>query len=557
MAYLGILLLFAGVTGFVVFAWGDVERNLRPVAEVAIPVTLFLTGWYLRRRGANVVGGTLVLGGGAVLPIVTVAALVDGAAVPPDVAHGGLVLAATLAVAALAAVYAVVGTRRPTSPLRYLAAPTLWLAVGIAALAPSSSELAGEAIARIGAAQFAAIAVALAATSILARLLPHHPLSRPTMIAAVGGIVVVAALALVTGAEEGWPWLAGLVTAGALAVALEGVAPLLPAEAVGALQAVSVGAGALALGGGIGPGWAAVVATGSFLALLGWQGARRPGPVAMGTAAGGVLVAAGVSLVEPWAAVVAFGLLTVAAHVARHRRASRMPAGVLTGVAAVAPLGIAVGLFGALSPGVAATVLGAAVVLEAIGVRLTEARRDPFFRTWIPCAAGVVAVTALVLAPAASAGWLAAASGLAAVAVALSALAAEVRLWAVCAAGAEAAAFALAAAGVSEPWRASALGAAGLLFVVGARRGWLPLAGHVGLVGHSASLIAIGAAVAAAGVHGGHVSAALVLATAGFAVTAVRQEREGAPAVATAVQAVAFDPGTAAGESARCLPSWP
>ena len=115
-----------------------------------------------------------------------------------------------------------------------------------------------------------------------------------------------------------------------------------------------------------------------------------------------------------------------------------------------------------------------------------------------------------------------------------------------CAAGAEAAAFALAAAGVSEPWRASALGAAGLLFVVAARRGWPPLAGHVGLVGHSASLIAIGAAVAAAGVHGGHVSAALVLATAGFAVTAVRQEREGAPAVATAAQAVAFDPGTAA-----------
>ena len=378
MAYLGILLLFAGVTGFVVFAWGDVERNLRPVAEVAIPVTLFLAGWYLRRRGANVVGGTLVLGGGAVLPIVTVAALVDGAAVPPDVAHGGLVLAATLTVAALAAVYAVVGTCAPTSPLRYLAAPTLWLAVGIAALAPSSSELAGEAIARIGAAQFAAVAVALAATSILSRLFPDHPLSRPTMIAAVGGIVVVAAaLRSSPGPRRGGrgspAWSRPVPSPSCSRVWRRSCpprrsAPCKPCRSARARPA---------LGGGIGPGWAAAVATGSFLVLLGWQSGRRPGPVAMGTAAGGVLVAAGLSLVEPWAAVVAFGLLTVAAHVARHRRVSGMPAGVLTGVAAVAPLGIAVGLFGALSPGVAATVLGAGVVLEAIGVRLTGRAATP------------------------------------------------------------------------------------------------------------------------------------------------------------------------------------
>ncbi len=546
MAYFGILLLFAGVTGFVVFAWGDVERNLRPVAEVAIPGALFLAGWYLRRRGAEVAGSALVLGGGAVLPIVVVASLVDGAAVPPDFSYGALVMAATAVTLVIAASYAAIGTHNSASPLRYLAAPVLWLAVAIGTLAPRRADLAGQAIAKIGAAQLAAVAVAIAATAGISRLRPSHPLSRPSTVAAVGGLAVVAALSIVAGAHEGWPWFSCVVTGLALVAGLEAVAPMIPAEVIGSFQSLSLGASALALSTAIPPGWAAAAATASFLGLLAWQGVHRPAPVAIAAAGAGVVVSAVSSFAEPWAAVTACGLLTLAAHRLRRRNPPWLPVPATALVAAVAPIGVAAGLFGALSAGVALIVVAGLVVLAAIAARLEPARSDDFVNTWLSVAAGAIAIAPLVLAQTVAAGWLAVGSGLAALALALSVLPAVFRLWAVCAVLAEAGAFAMTAVGVSPAWQACVLGASGLALVIASRRGWLALAGHVGLIGHVAALVAIAAAGGAAdGMRGGSVSAMLGFAVAGFTITAVRQERSGAPAVATLINAVASDATTA------------
>ena len=52
LAYLGVLLVFVGLFGLVVFAFGGVAPRLRPVAEAAIPLTFFGGGAFLRSRRA-------------------------------------------------------------------------------------------------------------------------------------------------------------------------------------------------------------------------------------------------------------------------------------------------------------------------------------------------------------------------------------------------------------------------------------------------------------------------------------------------------------------------
>ena len=88
LAYAGVALVLTGVLGFVVFAFGDVGEAWRPLAEIATAAVLLGTGSFLRRRGAPFVGDVLVLLGGMVVPILLVAAFVDGAPVPPDLTGG-------------------------------------------------------------------------------------------------------------------------------------------------------------------------------------------------------------------------------------------------------------------------------------------------------------------------------------------------------------------------------------------------------------------------------------------------------------------------------------
>ena len=174
-ADLGALLLFVGLFGFVAFAFADVQVGWRPVAEVAIPLTLFGVSAFLRRRGTPAVADVLVLLGGAMVPIVLIAAFSDGATPPPDL-HGAA-LAATLAGAlgAVSLVLALVTWRRPASPLRFLVAPMAWLGVAAAGLGWGRAVPTGSDLATPTAAQWSAVLVAIALSAAFARSLAGTP----------------------------------------------------------------------------------------------------------------------------------------------------------------------------------------------------------------------------------------------------------------------------------------------------------------------------------------------------------------------------------------------
>ena len=83
LAYLGVVLTFIGAFGFVVFAYGELDRSLRPVAEAVVPLVCFVTAWFLRRQQAPHVAAGLEFLGGLLLPLVAYASLVDDVALPP------------------------------------------------------------------------------------------------------------------------------------------------------------------------------------------------------------------------------------------------------------------------------------------------------------------------------------------------------------------------------------------------------------------------------------------------------------------------------------------
>ena len=134
LAYLGVLLLFAGLFGVVAFSFSSVRVGFRPVAEVVAPAAVLGSAWLLSRRKLVVPARALTILGGLLLLVTALAAFVDDAPVPPDLAGIPLVVALSAGPAVLAAAYALWARHRPASPLRQLVAPALWLAVAMAAL---------------------------------------------------------------------------------------------------------------------------------------------------------------------------------------------------------------------------------------------------------------------------------------------------------------------------------------------------------------------------------------------------------------------------------------
>ncbi len=243
LAYLGVLLLFVGVFGLVAFAFGSVEPSVRPVAELASVVVTFGAARMLLRHGATIVARAMEGVAGLILPVMLVTSTVDGFAFPPDL-HGTsmpVVLAASCV--ALAGGYAAWIARHRSSGLRYVVAPTLWLGVAMGAIGLGRPIPTGQDVAVAGSGQVAAIAVAVLATAVIARLVPivraadaasedaasrGAPLSAllvpSAQRAVVVGSVVVAVLGLLTWLADGWPTAAVTVTA----VAIAGTWQLLP-----------------------------------------------------------------------------------------------------------------------------------------------------------------------------------------------------------------------------------------------------------------------------------------------------------------------------------------
>ena len=180
LAYLGVLLTFIGAFGFVVFAYGELDRSLRPVAEAVVPLVCFVTAWFLRRQQAPHVAAGLEFLGGLLLPLVAYASLVDDAALPPDLVGAPLVAALALVSLALCGGYAAWSAKHPASPLRFLVAPMAWQVVWALGLAFADELVAGVAIRTPNQWQMAAYAIAVVASIALANAFPTRRLARET-----------------------------------------------------------------------------------------------------------------------------------------------------------------------------------------------------------------------------------------------------------------------------------------------------------------------------------------------------------------------------------------
>ncbi|HEX9258622.1 MAG TPA: DUF2510 domain-containing protein, partial [Acidimicrobiales bacterium] len=336
LAYLGILLLFTGITGFVIFTFGTLTTAFRPVAEVLVPAALFGAAAYLKHRGARVAGTALAVAGGAVLPVVAIATIADGAAFPPDATGVTLALLASALAAACALVLSWLSTRPGWDELRYEVVPVAWLA---AALLPAMATdgLAGKDIAAIGSAQVSALAAAVAVGVLLARVAPEGRLTRPTMLVSGPGVVVTLALLAATG-TTGWSGAALVIVGLSTLVAAEGLSPLYPAFLVATFMAGGLSLATVGAATEVEPAWAGAIGALAFVGLLEWQGWRRPvqevlAITALPVAACAWVVAGGAGF-DAWALVTASSGVAAWAHVRRFVRVDWLDKLIVDGAAA-------------------------------------------------------------------------------------------------------------------------------------------------------------------------------------------------------------------------------
>jgi hypothetical protein len=551
LAYLGVLLMFAGTLGLALFSLRSVNTSLRPPAEVAVPLVLLVSSWLLGRRGAPLVAASLELLGGAVLPVLAFASLLDGSSVPPDLRPGPLLVAVLSAVAAgLAGVYGLVARRRPATMLRYLVGPLAWTAAGVLGLALHRGP---------SAAQMALVSVAVAATLLVARRRPRHRLSSPTEMASIPGAALAVALVLAFAAAEGWPLWPALTATAATLLTIELLASRFPTATLVALaQSLTLGIGLAAAAPRLGWATSGAALLAGTLVLLEWHARRRPDPVValavLAVAAAGLLLA----MAAPWTAVTAAAVAGVWAHTRRIRplagpfSGSGQWAAALALAACLAPLGLVSGLERALPEGHAWVVLAGLTVPAALAVR--RWRPGDRLYSWLVPAAAALAVLAtagewLAAPPPALEVWLAVAAALAGLALALMPHRPVLRTWSAAAALAWSLTLALEAAGGSPALRSLVWAALGLALVVTATAWRGAVAGHLAAIGH---LLGLGALATGLPASGAVATALLAAWVAGWLVATVAAELGVAPLV-NLLARVAGE-GTWLARAARALP---
>lgn len=525
LAYLGVLLLFTGVFGLMAFSMSEVRRDLRPVAEAAVPIATFASAWLLGRRGRQLVPKTLVLLGGLLLPVVLLASFVDGAGFPPDPKGSALVAVLTTASLLIAGAYTLVARRWRDSPICFLVAPAVWLAVAMAGLATHPTIPHAEGITRPVPWQMATVAAAIAVSLLVSRRLPA--LSRNAVEwSAVPAAVL--SLLLTTLAANARDWPAGpLVVAGAATlVTIELLAHLVKPQVVAVAQAVLATAVLVACLPDWSLTWVGAAGVISFVVLAEWQGWRRPGTVGTVATLGGAAGWLAVASWRPWTAVVSYAVLSAWAHIRRRLPARWLPVpGWVTVAAAVLPAGVVGGLMAELPAG--QVTVGVACAVAAISLIVPWLRPDGFWRWWIPAAAAIN--LSLAVATRVSASDAAIGAGLSAVAFASAPAWSWLRTWGAAAGAAASMAYALAAFSTTSTTRVVVFAVTGLVVVAGGAVRVLSRGGHLGLIGH---IVGVGALAATAypPVRGAFFPA-LAAFTGGWLVTTVIDETTGSPSV--------------------------
>ena len=535
LAYLGVLLLFVGVFGLVAFAFGDVSPSVRPMAELSAAVVPFLAARLMLRHQAAVVGRALEVVGGLLVPIMAITSQVDGYPLPGDPKGPALVVVLTLVCLVSAAVFALWARRHGSSGLRYAVAPAVWLAAAMATIAVGRPVPSGQDVAVPSSHQVSAMALVLVLTLGLARLRPDARLAQATLTSGIPGVVVVALLAVLTWAADERPVVPVALTGVLLLVAVELLRTRVPAAAADVVAPLWWGAVVLTLGSVAPAGPVAAMAAAGFLVLLELAGRRGPAEWVPALPGLGLGVALAAVWPQGWWAV---GALAVVAGWAALRRVRPYPApgsaGWLDAAAAVLPAAVVVALGSVSTAPVGVVAATALVVLATVPARGTVLRRtgtDLFWRYWWRTAVPVVGVVAFLLWQGVDAvgQWQTASSLLAlGLVVLVGPVSTDARPWAGTALLASAWVLGCLTGSVTSLVAGGVLAAAALVMVVAAGR----TRASLGLAGHLLGAVALGPA-------GGDWGLVLVaaLATAGWAVTAVRADRDGSAVGAALIRA--------------------
>jgi len=489
-SYLGVLLTFVAVLGFLLFSFADLPDAAQPFVELIIALIFFGWAWFLRRQDAERVANGMELIGGMVLPLIVFASLVDNAPFPPDFDGGGLVVALALSTVVLAVLYSLYTARRPESVLRYLVAPLLWLAALTIGFAFKTDEpLFGDAITRLVSPQPALASVAIALSLLACQRRPENRLAQPTVISALIGLPVAYLITVALAFGEDWAltWPIVVLGAGTL-VSAEILARWYHKESWVPLMRPLLLAGVLApLTPSLELGWAGLTVAFAYVGLFELD--RRLTPTAgvgqllagVGAVTGAVMAAA-----DPWPALIVFTLLTAWAHLRRLESWEPPEIGMLfTAAAAVLPIGIGAALLQLIDPAVAWLVMAGDLALSSAVIRALKTE-DSFWPIWMGAASLAVALGALDV-------WAQAVSNevLGAPTLAVSALAISLlprwliaRLWVAAALLSGAFAMALETAGVSSDQRSMAWAGLGLALVAAANVFRRVPASHFAAIGH-------------------------------------------------------------------------
>jgi hypothetical protein len=495
-SYLGVVLTFVAVLGFLLFAFADLPDNAQPFVELGIALIFFGWTWVLRRQDAVNVANGMELIGGMVLPLILFASLVDNAPFPPDFEGAGLVVALTVSSLVLAVLYSLYTARRLESVLRYLVAPLLWLGALTLGFAFKTDEpLVGDAITRLVSPQPALASLAIALTLVASMRRPENRLAQPTVTSALVGLPVAYLLTVALAFGEDW--------ARTWPLAVLGVGTLISAEILArwyekgawlsVMRPLLLAAVLVPLVPSLRPGWAGLIVAVAYVAVFELD--RRLAPTAgvgqllagLGAAVGAVMAWA-----DPWTTLIVFTGLTAWAHVRRFETWEPAGVGTLFTVAAAAlPIGIGSALLRLIDPGVAWLVMSAILVAGVVVIRVLK-DEDPFWPIWLGVASLIVALgTGL------SWGQRSGVETLAAPAIALTAVAIALiprwpipRLWVSALLADLAVAVALETAGTSPDRRAQVWAGIGFALVLGANLVRRSPASHLAAVGH---LIAAGA----------------------------------------------------------------
>ncbi|MEX2251021.1 MAG: hypothetical protein WD895_02980 [Acidimicrobiia bacterium] len=394
-SYLGVLLTFVAVLGFLLFSFADLPDAAQPPVELIIALIFFGWAWLLRRQDAERVANGMELIGGMVLPLIVFASLVDNAPLPPDFKGAGLVVALTVSAMVLAVLYSFYTARRPESVLRYLVAPLLWLGALTLGFAFKTDEtLVGDAITRLVSPQPALASVAIALTLLACRRWPGHRLSQPTVTSALVGLPVAYLITVSLAFGEDWARTWPMVVLGAATlVSAEILARWYHKESwVGVMRPLLL-AGVLApLTPSLEVGWAGLIVVVAYVGLFELDRRLSPAPgLGQLLAAIGVAVGAFMTLSNPWSALIVFTSLTVWSHL---RRVGAEEMDVVAQIfalgAALFPVGIGYALIHLIDPALAWLVMAGILMLGTAAIRVLKTE-DSFWPHWLGEASLVVA----------------------------------------------------------------------------------------------------------------------------------------------------------------------